>query len=435
VELNEFNLELARSLAETHGLPNLRRVLGLPHTTTTTRDREETGFLEPWVQWVSIHTGTESAVHGIRHLGDVDKLGEPQVWERLSEQGVSSGAWGVMNATRGDAPRCRFFLPDPWTFSEPGHPAPLEDLLALPRYAARNYLHLSRWRAVRLGGRFLRALLTAGITLRLLAELPALLRALARFGPKHFVLISFFDYASTLLFLRYKRRYDPALTLIFLNSLAHAQHHHWTRGTEGSTAPLEFAYRYADRCLGLLLDALQPDEALLVMNGLSQMNTNHETSWVLYRPYDPERFLEALGIDFSSNQQLMTHDSHLFLESPEACARARARLSEVTVEGEPLFVVEPDPKDACRLFYRVDFSRETGDDSRIDAGGLHLRFLDWLCPVVVRTGRHVPRGDAFAQGLGLPEELPNHEVIRYVLAHLAGEAERADAPRRAAALP
>lgn len=417
VELNEFDLGLARALAETHGLPNLRRVLDLPHSRTETRDREETGFLEPWVQWVSVHTGTESGVHRIKNLGDVDKLAEPQVWETLSRAGVSSGAWGVMNATRGDAERCRFFLPDPWTFSEPGFPDELTDLLSLPRYVSKNYLHLSKTRALRLGLRFLRVLLGSGITLALLAELPRLARAVVRFGPQHFVFISFFDYASTLLFLRYKQRHDPQLTLLFLNSIAHAQHHHWSDGAVGSNEALEFVYRYVDRCLERVLDALHPDEALLVMNGLSQMNTNAEETWVLYRPYEPEKLLRELGIALVRNEQLMTYDSQLFLASPEACAAARETLSSVHVDGETLFLVEPDAQDPCRLFYRVDFSREVGDASRIEVDGRSLRFLDWLCPIVERTGRHVPIGDAFARGLDLPEALPNHEVKRHVVAY------------------
>ncbi|MGH0028193.1 MAG: hypothetical protein ACQGVC_00250 [Myxococcota bacterium] len=423
VQLNEFNAELARALAERHDLPHLRRVLALPASRLSTDDREETGFLEPWAQWVSVHTGSASSVHGIKHLGDVDKLARPQVWERLSEAGVSSGAWGVMNATRGGAAHCRFFLPDPWTFSEPGYPAELEELLALPRYAARNYLKLSKRRALRLALRLLRVVVASGIAPRLVAELPRLLGALARFGAKHFVFISFFDYASTLLFLRYKRRFDPQLSILFMNSVAHAQHHHWTAGATGSTPQLEFAYRYADRCLGLVEDALAPDEALLVMNGLTQTNTNHEEPWILYRPYDPERFLAALGVDFERNEQLMTHDSHLFLASPDAREAAFQTLKSACVDGDPLFFVEPDPEDACRLFYRVEFTREVGDGSHIEAGGVRLATLEWLCPVVVRTGRHVPRADAFRRGIALPDELPSTAVASHVLAYFDG-AER-----------
>lgn len=429
LELNEFDRELAGALAREHGLESLARVLALPHARTTTRDREETGFLEPWVQWVSIHTGSESSEHRIRHLGDVDKLALPQVWEELSRRGVSSGAWGVMNATRGDAPLCRFFLPDPWTFSEPGHPAELEDLLALPRYAARNYLALSKGRALRGLWRMLRMLAASGIGGALLRELPRLLRAVLRFGPKHFVFISFFDYASTLLFLRYKARHDPALTLLFLNSVAHAQHHYWSRGERGSTPELEFAYRYVDRCLGRLLAALDEDEALLVMNGLSQTNTNRETPWILYRPYDPDAFLFALGIDYLRNQQLMTHDSHLFLATPAAAAAASEALSSARVEGEPLFRVEPDPRDACRLFYRVDVSREVDGATRIEAQGRSLRFLEWLSPIVVRTGRHVPEGDAFCRGIALPPRLANHEVAGHVEGWLAGERRPTESER------
>ena len=47
---------------------------------------------------------------------------------------------------------------------------------------------------------------------------------------------------------------------------------------------------------GRVLAALRPDEALLVMNGLTQANTNREETWGLYRPYEPEKLLRELGI-------------------------------------------------------------------------------------------------------------------------------------------
>ncbi len=415
LELNEFNLDLLRSVAEARGLRNLQALLRLPHTCTTTNDREPTGFLEPWAQWVSVHTGTTSETHGIKHLGDVDKLSAIQVWEELSNREVTSGAWGVMNGTRRSAKNCKFFLPDPWTFSEPGHPARLTRLLALPRYVSKNYLSLSKRKLLGLGAGFLWVLLTSGITLRLLAELPRLGTALRKFGAKHFVFISFFESLSTLLFLRHKHAHDPQLSVLFLNSVAHAQHHHWTHGATGPNDALDFVWSSVDRCVGWLRDSLRDGEALVVMNGLSQTNTNAEDPWILYRAFDPGKFLVDAGVEFVKNEPLMTYDCHLFLASPEHRDRAFEVLRTATVADHPLFFVENDGEDPRRLFYRVDFSKSVDDDIPVHIHGRELRFGDHFCAIVQRTGRHIPRGDVFSEGIELPTTMPNHEMNRHIL--------------------
>jgi hypothetical protein len=141
VELNEFNKDLLKSAAESLKLKNIQKILALTEFHTITDDTYDSGYLEPWVQWVSVHTGTPSAKHQIKHLGDVPNVTEPQIWERLSEKGVTCGVWGAMNASRNAARNCLFFLPDPWTFTELGYPEPLNQLLDLPRYISKNYLN------------------------------------------------------------------------------------------------------------------------------------------------------------------------------------------------------------------------------------------------------------------------------------------------------
>jgi len=145
IELNEFSVDLLRRGVEELDLRNLRRLLAMDASRTTTQDQVEHRGLDPWVQWVSVHTGVPSSTHGILHLGDTPgNLGFHQVWERLSELGVSSGLWGAMNANRPGASECRFFLPDPWTFSERAYPEELNGLLELPRYYSTNYLDSGR---------------------------------------------------------------------------------------------------------------------------------------------------------------------------------------------------------------------------------------------------------------------------------------------------
>ena len=134
LEINEFNPELMAKAADQLDARNLKRLLALTRSDTTTDDKAERFGLEPWVQWVSIHTGKTSKEHGVGHLGDVPQLSQPQIWETLSQLGQRCGIWGAMNAGKGNTKDCCFFFPDPWTFSEQAYSAELNHLLAFPRY-------------------------------------------------------------------------------------------------------------------------------------------------------------------------------------------------------------------------------------------------------------------------------------------------------------
>ena len=79
LEINEFDPELMQLAATSLGCKNLQRLLSFQHSQTTTLDQHERFGLDPWVQWVSIHTGKTSAEHGVGHLGDVPALRYPQM--------------------------------------------------------------------------------------------------------------------------------------------------------------------------------------------------------------------------------------------------------------------------------------------------------------------------------------------------------------------
>ena len=113
IELNEFNRELLQSIAATHQLRHLQQMLGWNRAGTFTSDEYDSGFLDPWVQWVSVHTGVPSSLHGVKNLGDVPNLAQDQLWERWSERGIGSVVWGVMNGSRRKATACKAFVPDP----------------------------------------------------------------------------------------------------------------------------------------------------------------------------------------------------------------------------------------------------------------------------------------------------------------------------------
>ncbi|WP_204315871.1 hypothetical protein, partial [Enterobacter hormaechei] len=84
------------------------------HGFQRTTSEQDYDNLEPWIQWVTAHTGLDYGEHGIFRLGDIVEHDLPQIWDDLEQKGLNVGAISPMNARqRMRAPA--FFLPDPWT--------------------------------------------------------------------------------------------------------------------------------------------------------------------------------------------------------------------------------------------------------------------------------------------------------------------------------
>jgi hypothetical protein len=413
IELNEFNGDLLRSVAQAHRLEHVEKVLNWHHARTWTCDEYETGFLEPWVQWVSVHTGVPSSQHGVKNLGDVPNLAEGQIWERWSQRGLSSIVWGVMNGDRRNAKHCRIFIPDPWTFSESAYPENLQGLIALPRYLAKNYLDFSKLTALRKGYGLLKTLIRSMKFSDFIDGLRIVRRGIVRFGPTNVVFIAFFEYLSTMAFIRAVERNRPDAAIIFINMLAHVQHHYW-KNRDGRACPqIEFAATVVDEILGKIFSrckGLVGNDDFAVMNALSQNCTIDEAPWILYRPNNHASLVSFLGIKADRVEPLMTYDAHVFFKTADD-ARDGAKILEAAQIGDHrLFFVEPDTRDSLKLFYRVEIHDPVPADATFTCREKLARFSDHFTAIVQRTGKHSQVGDLYASFEIGQQQFSNHEL-------------------------
>ena len=113
VELNEVNFDFVRRYIAQGELPTLAGLLS-KHGLIETSSETEYDHLEPWIQWVTAHTGKTFAEHGVFRLGDIVEHDIDQIWEQLERAGLSVGAISPMNA-KNRTRNAAFFVPDPWT--------------------------------------------------------------------------------------------------------------------------------------------------------------------------------------------------------------------------------------------------------------------------------------------------------------------------------
>lgn len=411
LELNEFNLELMETAATQLDLKHVQKILSFYRTHTLTKDSYESDFLEPWVQWVSVHTGIPSEQHHIKHLGDVPALKTKQLWERLAERGVTSGVWGAMNAACHET--SLFFFPDPWTASERASPDELNQLLEPLRYLSKNYVNCSYFTIAKQLTGVIKLLIKNKLGCAVCKELPALIKQIIHFRGKPFVWIAFIEFLALLLFLRYQKRYDPDFSLLFLNTIAHLQHHHWK--TAALSEPLAHGFRMLDRMLGELFTHLSETHTLIIANALSQTNTDAEKPWILYRQIDQSQFLATVGIAVSKIESLMTHDALLFFSTAAEAADAQKALEGATLEGQKLFLVESYPEAPLKLFYRILFTDEVKRGTTFSCLGRSFDFLKLFRPIVRRTGKHIPQGTVLCNEPHFPPSMMNHELFHEIL--------------------
>src|SRR5215468_4576682 len=97
LEFNELCPSLMDQFIAEGRLPNFARLKREACVYTTEAD-EQAPYLEPWIQWVTVHTGLPYAEHGVFDLGDGAKLETPRVWDLVGQSGGKVWICGSMNA-------------------------------------------------------------------------------------------------------------------------------------------------------------------------------------------------------------------------------------------------------------------------------------------------------------------------------------------------
>src|SRR5437879_13741678 len=123
LEFNELTLSLVEQFMAEGRLPNFQRFYRESQAYITDAG-EEQRYLDPWVQWVTVHTGLSPEQHGILRLGEGHKLAYQSIWDLVSAAGRSVWVCGSMNVKH-DMPLRGYVLPDPWTTETTPYPTDL----------------------------------------------------------------------------------------------------------------------------------------------------------------------------------------------------------------------------------------------------------------------------------------------------------------------
>ena len=390
IELNEVNFDFVRAYMDSGALPNFAELIGR-YGVAETASEERYEELEPWIQWVTAHTGLTFAEHGVFRLGDIVKRTDlVQIWEQLEGRGHSVAAMSPMNAHNAvrEAP---FFVPDPWTDTRFSGGPGLERLYQAIRQTVND--NASGRLAPSSAWHLARGVLSSCRT----DEFADLLRLAGGAVRGRWRKSIFLDMFLAALFLRLWEKHRPDFATLFLNGAAHIQHHYiFSSGVYDGphrnpawyvpekADPLLEVYQAYDRILGRVL-ARAPGARVILATGLHQ---DPEPDPIYYwRPKNHARLLEKLGITFESVEPRMSRDFLVHFATPQDLARAENVLDAIQLSGKSVFQLETRGSELFAQLVYPDALREGSFlEGPGDAGSIDL-FRETAF-VALKNGRH-----------------------------------------------
>jgi hypothetical protein len=458
VEMNELTWTIIDRLIAEGRLPTFAR-MKREGAWAAPESVDQPPYLDPWITWVTVHTGVDRGVHGATVLEqDSGTIHAKRTWDYVADAGKSVGVFGSISAYP-PRPMPGFVVPGPFAPGNETFPAYVGPVQALNRKYTQ--VHHGNTRAdslldmAKTGLELVGLGLGARTSARILAQL-----AREKIDPaqkwRRVVLQPLLNYDF---FEKLYRRYRPHYATWHTNHAAHFMHHYWRAWDDSkflARAPedekkkygeaVPYGYEICDELLARFINLVDDDTVLVVATSMGQQPYVAELfpeGRIVVRFKDLPRLLAFMGID-GVTEVVPTMVPQWNVKIPDAGKRARARtlLEKAYVTGN----ARP----------RAFFVEETGEILTVTPGGLDKRSAEqrWFFPDVPRAkaeghtleeffvcdtptpkeGMHHPTGTLLVWGKGIRpgvelENVTNLDILPTVLS-LMGIAVPAHLPGR-----
>jgi hypothetical protein len=356
LEFNELTPALLDRFIGEGVLPNFGRLRNESVVFTTHADEPE-HLLEPWVQWVTVHTGLAGRDHKVFRLDQGQNLDAPRVWDILSDHGLTSWVCGSMNV-RYEPDTKAMVLPDPWCTKIRPQPAELAPYVRFVQANVQDHASARVALAPRDYAAFAAWMVTHGLSIHTVAAIAKQL-ASEPFQKATWKRVTLLDRLQFDVFAHYYRKARPAFSTFFLNSTAHYQHAYWhafepqhysTKVTERTQQrfgdAIRFGYQQMDTLLGRMFRLIGDDATLVFSTALSQYP--HDSHRQRYRIAEFATFTRLLDLGAGYVLAPVMADQ-FYVDSPDAAhvERAERALRSMSMNGEPLMRIR---REGLRLF-------------------------------------------------------------------------------------
>ena len=392
IELNEINFDLVKKYSEDNSFyffdTNFFDSLKI------TKSENNISNLEPWIQWVSAHTGLDANDHKVFRLGEINDQNIQQIFEKVESKGYSVGAICPMN-TNNKLINSRYFIPDPWTKSK----------FNGNKFQKLIYSALSEAVNNNAGKK-----LTFKSKLVIFASILFFIRGRKFFEFLRLLFKSFkhkwyraiiFDFLIHNIHLIYLNKFKVDFSTIFFNAGAHIQHHYLHNSKkignvfnknpewylEEKFDPVLDVYLFYDKILN---DYKQfKDYSILIATGLSQSPRTQKEFY--YRLKDHENFLKFLNIDFQFVEPRMSRDFSIIFSDDKSRDEANEKFKNINfLNNELIFDVHKKNKS---IFVSLVYNKEIKNnfDLIIDSSK-KIKLINFVNFVAIKNGMHSSKG-------------------------------------------
>ncbi len=418
LELNEINFRYLERYIDKGFLPKFRRVFekfGYAQTRSETKHE----YLEPWIQWVTAHTGKSFSEHKIFRLGDAITHEHRQIWEYLEEgKGMKVGAISPFNGVN-RLKKAAFFLPDPWTKTAVTGSRLDRAISDAVSQAVNSNAH---------GNITLKSvvsLVLGAVSYARLTNYGKYLDYMLNAKACSWYKALFLDLFLADIFINKLRRKQPDFASLFLNAGAHIQHHYMFSSSvydgepknpawyiDSDKDPVLAAYQLYDAILGAILKNF-PASRIMLATGLHQDPCSEIKYY--YRLKDHAHFLQQLGIVFSEVHPRMSRDFLITFENQQEASKAEAELLSIKCpEGSEIFYVD---NRSTTLFVELQYAKEIKPNFELYKNSVpFMRFAEHVVFVALKNGEH--------NGIGYFVDTGSHRVARDTVFPLAALPEK-----------
>lgn len=392
VELNELNFDIVKLYSQKYKLKFFNKNFFNKIFNTFSEKKYEN--LEPWIQWVSAHTGMLAEEHKIFRLGDSKKqLKYSQIFEEVEGLGFAVGAISPMNAIN-KMKNPDYFISDPWTDGG----------------SDKNFLHnflaktISRVVNSNSEGKVLfRDYLVLFISIFKYSSFQNYLKYIYYFFKgikKKWNKAIFLDFLLNNIHLKLLKKNKTNFSCIFFNAGAHIQHHYFFNSEFNNSNLKNPSWYIAEKDDPIKDVIFFYDEILfeyskienyefIIATGLSQRPYDRKKFY--YRIKDHALFLNQCEIVYKKILPRMTRDFVIEFETENDCVIAFNKFEKINIlNNEKIFFLDNRGKS---LFLTFLISREIGNkDYLLIDKSKKLELINFISFVALKNGMHSEKG-------------------------------------------
>lgn len=391
VSFNELNFDYLKKYNRIKKYKNFDKIIDKVNETFC---GEEYKYLEPWIQWPTIYTGKTAKEHGLFRLGDCVNYQNETIFNELEAKGKTVGVISSMNL-KNDLKNPQFFIPDPWTDTPSDSSYWSIKISKTINYFVKNNSKL-KYNLKSLFNLFLIFLKYAQ-----LKNYPTYIKLFFTSFGKNWRKALFLDLLLNDIHLSNYNKFKTNFSNLFLNGLAHIQHHYFFNSENIDNKklqnpnwyiakkydPLDEAFHIYDKILGSYLSLKECN--FMLATGLSQIP--YDRIKYYYKLKKHEVFFDKFDLKYQNIFELMSRDFLIRFKNHTECTKAYKIVESISDNNNKKLFADIQIKEND-LFVSFVYDEEIKDQEVLVNNGDKIILKNFVNFVALKNGMHNERG-------------------------------------------